>query len=216
MTHGLGRRPAPDPRDRAFRIADVAVPTDRTLRYWYAGGAWFDQGDTGTCVGHGWGHLVEDGPITHTGTIDPMALYDRATELDEWPGNEGDRSSGTSVRAGALALREMGLISTFLWAAAMTEVDNALLELGPLTVGTIWTEGMFYPDASGFVTPGGSVVGGHCFLLDGVNLETGTYRAKNSWGRGYGDRGFFRLYRPDLEYLLFGADGEACLATELR
>jgi hypothetical protein len=43
---------------------------------------------------------------------DPFYVYGRARRLDEWPDQTAD---GTSVRAGAKAMREYGRLAEFLW-----------------------------------------------------------------------------------------------------
>jgi hypothetical protein len=215
---GLGRRYAPDPRDAAYRISK-AIPqleTTRNYRYWNTSGAWFDQGSTSTCVGHAWAHWFEDGPVTQTGTTDPMAIYDDATLIDEWQGNERDRDFGTSIRAGAEVLRARGAISVYSWAMSWEELDFALLELGPVVIGIDWFTDMFDGDVNGFIHPTGSLAGGHAIKIDGRNRAQKKWRLKNSWGRGWNDDGFCWLHDEDLDYLIFGLNGEACLATEIR
>jgi hypothetical protein len=139
----LGRRYSPDPRDANYRISAVAPPKLEPVhdyRYWYAQGAWFDQGNTGTCVGHAWAHWFKDGPITQIGVTDPMAIYDECTLIDEWQGNERDRQFGTSVRAGAEVLRARGAVVTYRWALSWEEYEYAILELGPVVIGIDWFE----------------------------------------------------------------------------
>lgn len=213
MDRGLGRRQAPDERDRAFLLKEILPEPTRDYRYWWARGAQLDQGNTGTCVGHAWAHYIEDGPVTHKGTIDPFQIYDRATELDEWQGNEGDRYFGTSVRAGVKALAEKGLVTEYRWAFTLHDVVQTLLTAGPVVVGTDWHQSMSTPDPDGFVRPDGNVVGGHAYLLNGVSVRTRKFRFKNSWGTSYGFSGSAWICFEDFEPL-FKAQGEACLAIE--
>lgn len=217
--YGLGRLPAADNRDGAYAIRTLLAQAEPapapTKRSWFANGWWGDQLATSRCVAFAWTHWLEDGPLTQRGPtpiVDPLALYARAQELDEWPGSDYD---GTSVRAGAKALQELGLIESYLWAFDAATIVDAILRVGPVVVGTDWYSGMFDPDAGGLLHLTGGLAGGHAYVLDGANTTTGLVRVKNSWGRAWGRHGFAALRFDDLDRLI-EADGEACLAVELR
>jgi hypothetical protein len=214
----FGRRFAPDERDRPYALATLVAqapePT-RRWRYWNANGWWGDQGGAPHCVGYAWAHWLEDGPVTHRGpapVADPARLYRMAQCIDEWPGED---YAGTSVRAGAKVLHAEGFIEAYLWAFDAATVIDALLTVGPVVVGTDWYGGMSDPEPDGRLRPDGPLQGGHAYLLDGVNLDTGRVRVKNSWGRDWGRRGFGWLDLDDLDRLI-AAQGEACLAVEVR
>lgn len=217
MTHGLGRIQHDDPRDAAYPMqAVLAVPTEDTKYHW-ANGLWADQGATGTCVGHAWAHWIEDGPATWPGDIDPFHVYREACQRDPWPENDdGDLQFGTSVRAGAKYLKESGRILEYRWAWTLEPIVTALLTRGPVVVGSSWYAGMFEPDSKGVITwQGGSsnYVGGHAYLLNGVNTNTEMLRLKNSWSRDWANKGHAWISFSDFQRLL--DDGaEACLAVE--
>jgi hypothetical protein len=139
-------------------------------------------------------------------------MYSEAQKVDEWEGEDYD---GTSVRAGAKILQQMGYISQYLWAWDIETVLSTLLNVGPVVVGTLWYESMFDPDPLyGLVKIEGEAVGGHAYVLNGVNLNSGLIRAKNSWSKEWGKNGHFRIKIEDFERLLH-EDGEACIATEV-
>jgi hypothetical protein len=209
---GLGRRPAPDDRDRKHLM--IAPTSTRQFRYWWANGAWFDQGATSSCVGHAFAHYLEDGPVTQPNyRADPFAIYNAARRLDEWEGEDYD---GTSVRGGAKALKAWGLIESYQWTFDLATTIYALLEVGPLVVGTNWYSSMYETDDLGNVTVSGSVDGGHAYLLNGVNLSTERVRFKNSWGRNnFGMYGHGYLSFTDLARLI-AEGGEVCRAVEVR
>lgn len=219
--YGLGRFPAEDDRDRLHLMTSVlpAAP-GRTYRYWNPSGWWGNQGSTPQCVSYAWIHWLEDGPVTHPETphggreplLDPDDVYRRAQRIDEWPGENYD---GTSVRAGAKILQAEGVIGEYVWAWDADTVVTALLETGPVVVGTWWYDRMFYPDGEGLLTVGGRRAGGHAYVLNGVNVDKGLVRIKNSWGRRWGKDGYAYLTIADLDRLI-SEQGEACLATELR
>lgn len=216
--HGLGRRHAPDPRDTSFPMRPLlAAPITEAppTRYWNANGWWGDQRSTPQCVAYAWTHWLEDGPVMQPGKgpiVPPATLYAEAQKVDEWPGEDYE---GTSVRAGAKALQDRGLVESYHWAWDAETVLQAVLTTGPVVMGTNWYDSMFDTDAQGMVRISGAIAGGHAWLIDGASRYRGVVRAKNSWGRDWGRRGFFWLSMETLERLIH-EDGEAALAIEVR
>lgn len=212
----FGRLPAADERDHAYAmmtaVAARRAPT-RTYRYW--GSGWVgDQFDKPHCVGFSWVHWLEDGPVTQPGTapvVPPATLYAEAQVIDEWPGTDYE---GTSVRAGAKVLQARGFIESYLWAYDVPTIAKAILSVGPVVVGTNWYDGMMDPD-TGRVRVSGVPVGGHAYLLNGVNVTKGTFRIKNSWGSEWGIGGTATIDFESMQRLI-DEDGEACLAIERR
>jgi hypothetical protein len=215
----LGRIFVPDERDKRWPMSALLVgEPEVTSRYWDDETWWGDQGETSQCVGYSWAHWIEDGPVLHLTEreapplVHPADIYHRAQQIDEWNGEDYE---GTSVRAGAEALRERGLISEYRWAWNATTVGEVILSVGPVVVGTLWTNGMFYPDGDGYkIHPTGDVAGGHAYVINGYDSETRLFRIKNSWGRSWGDDGSAYISFEDLDWLL-QQNGEACLAIEL-
>lgn len=214
--YGLGRNPSKDEEDRKYLIqpllAKIDVPV-RTSRYWNANGWWGNQYATPHCVGYSWTHWIEDGPVTHKGQapiINPESVYREAQLVDEWAGEQYD---GTSVRAGAKVLQSKGLIQSYLWAWDVNTLADAVLNLGPVVVGTYWYENMFFPNSKGILRVGGYIAGGHAYLINGVNTKRELFRIKNSWGREWGKNGYAYISFADMARLI-AEDGEVCLAIE--
>lgn len=210
--YGLGRLEAPDARDEAFPLRALlpAAPSPRTHKYWWPSGWWGDQGALPWCVAYSWRHWVEDGPVAAPGHPSDVELRDAYHWMqlnDEWPGTDYD---GTSVRAGAKFWQERGVIGEYRWAWTLDTVVQALLEAGPVVLGTNWYSGMFTPDRDGIIRPTGSLAGGHAYLANGVNVDRNLVRIKNSWGRSWGRRGYAWLPFGSLERLLI-EDGDACM-----
>lgn len=216
----LGRLYLPDERDTAYPMSAV-VPrtTARTWRYWWPSGWWGDQGASPRCVAYAWLHKVADGPrttrrtpsVNQTPAMPPSDLYCAAQTRDPWDGDCTDpRYDGTSVRAGAKALTDAGIIDGYRWAWDIDTVTRALLETGPVIVGTTWTTGMFTPDQHGRIRPDGTDAGGHAYVLNGINTDTGWIRLKNSWGRTWAHNGYAWISIDDMADLLTN-HGEACL-----
>lgn len=219
LENKLGRIFIPDERDNKFLLKSM-LPSKTpgiTYKYWWPQGWWGDQGQTPHCVAYSWTHWLNEGPTTQRSSfhgkaaIDTTYLYNEAQLVDEWPGED---YAGTSVRAGAKILKRDGFISSYNWAFDIDTIVNTLLTAGPMVVGTTWHYDMFFPNEKGIISATGQVMGGHAYLLDGVNTKTKLLRIKNSWGRDWGKRGFAYISFDDMAKLI--ADyGEACLATEI-
>jgi hypothetical protein len=215
----LGRRPyVADHRDQRFLLADVVPTSERTYRYWRAG--WKgDQSNTppdyegghGYCVGFGCTHFITCSPRWHASPpVNPLDVYNLAQDNDEWP---GDSYAGSSVRGGMKALQLMGKLREYRWAWDIDTLVNFVLERGPVVVGTNWYQDMFYPDSDGWLTIGGSVAGGHAYVIDGCNRNDEKLRILNSWGTDWGRKGRAFLSFSQMARLL-AEDGEAASALE--
>jgi hypothetical protein len=222
FTPAFGRVPAPDPNDRKYpmrAMLSTSSTTPRT-RYWAFFAQALNQGATSSCVGHAWTSMLLAAPTVH-GPGSPVRanpskyaidLYEQAKTLDEWDGSNYD---GTSVRAGAKALTAQGRLASYLWAWDAATVQQYVLQRGVVVVGTAWHNAMTYPDADGFLTVSGAVVGGHAYALIGYSEDREAFRVINSWGPFWGQNGRAWLRRADLAALL--ADGgEAVSGVEQK
>lgn len=218
----LGRVFRPDNRDMNFQMKSLLPTklTTNTYKYWCPNFWWGNQENTPYCVAFSWAHWLAEGPITQIRQrvingnipIDTTYLYNEAQKNDDWEGEDYD---GTSVRAGAKILKRDGFISGYTWAWDIETIKTALLTKGPLVVGTWWTYDMFFPNSNGIITFTGQKMGGHAYLLDGINLNKKLIRIKNSWGKGWGKNGFAYISFDDMEKLILD-QGEACLAIEME
>jgi len=216
----LGRVYRPDERDNNFLMKST-IPMKSpgiTYKYWWTSGWWGDQGHTPHCVAYSWTHWLSAGPITQRKSredggapFDTTYLYNESQKVDVWPGENYD---GTSVRAGAKILKREGYISSYSWAWDLQTTIQALLISGPVVVGTWWTYDMFFPNKNGKITSSGEKMGGHAYLLDGVNINKKLFRIKNSWGRDWGKKGFAYISFDDMEKLILD-QGEVCFAGEI-
>lgn len=229
MTRIFNRVANFDERSRAFP-ATVGIEENPFRSYSWRCNVWNDQGSEGACVGFAWSHELAARPAEYP-TDDSVAreIYNRARQLDAWPGEDYD---GTSVLAGAKAVQEMvnskgkPLIQEYRWAFGIEDVLRVLGYRGPLVLGVDWYEGMHKPDANGFIRPTGDIAGGHAILARGVRIvwrnghgpanlnnldvEKSYVTLRNSWGRDWGIGGDCRISVLDLNYLLRN-QGEACI-----
>jgi hypothetical protein len=216
---GLGRLLSKDDRDHKFMLPHRPEAGAKAFQYWTPGPV-LDQGATPQCVGYsGYGWLTAF-PVSNRPPFTPTDLYHFAQQEDEWPGEDYE---GSSVRGLFKALKARGFVSEYNWALDVGPIIDHLLVVGPVVMGTIWTEGMFTADHAGFIDDiGGKVAGGHAYLLIGANRlkragphSKGAVRVLNSWGPNWEDHGRAWLSFEALAWLL-SQDGEACTAMELK
>lgn len=234
MTRVLDYVPRLDERNKAHRVSAIreTAPADKAV--WWTGGVILNQGQEGSCVGHGVvgeylaspvrGNAFLTAPVDASGNAEilsaaeaghrgAVAVYNRAKQIDEWEGVDYD---GTSVRAGMLVAREHGWCEGFSWALNLDELRTAL-HLGPVVIGVEWREDMYETDELGYVTVGGKVVGGHCLVVTGYSpnyrRRGPVFRWRNSWGPTYGLGGNGYVRPDDLAAIVFGSGGEAAVPT---
>lgn len=226
---GLGRRYAPDPRDRRFTLdADrlKAIPralepgVRRRTQPWRRGPV-LDQGQTSECTVFAAAGFLQCAPRLHSKGLgwprgDFTAHYRHAQRIDEWPGEDYD---GTSERAVMKVLQEAGLIGEYLWVADEDIAREYLITRGTLTLGSDWFDPMFTPSAKGaYVEPDGAWAGGHETVVRWYYHSKhykypDTYELINSWGE-WGDRGLFRLKADAFRYLFLQLNGDLCSPQE--
>jgi hypothetical protein len=220
IKYTLGRQYHPDDRDRHYLISEhllnnpKSAPAPITTRYWDDNIWWGDQGNTPQCVGYAWAHWIDDGPVYHKGAhpfVAPSLIYTNAQKLDEW---QGENYDGTSVRGGVKYLKNSGLVSSYYWGYDVNTLINTVLNIGPVVVGTNWYYNMFFPNNAGVIKLGGSLAGGHAYVINGVATQSKLFRIKNSWGKSWGQGGHAYISFADMARLI-AEQGEICFATEI-
>jgi len=221
---GLGRLPAIDPRDRLHLMtAPRAATIDRRSRHWITGAA-LSQGDLPHCVAYSGEQFLISSPVRNKFYKTPRELYDECQRHDEW---EGEGYDGTSVRALFRVLRSAGYIESWQNAFEIDVVARHLLTTSPVILGTNWDQAMFTPftfgtDKATFIRRGGGVMGGHAYILVGINLDrkcpdgsVGAVRILNSWSAAWGDKGRAWMSLKDASSLI-SEFGEAITSRELK
>lgn len=223
--YSMGRLYHRDERDDDYPVSTLLASMPRsteTKRFWFSDGWWGDQGHTPHCVAYSWAHFIHDGPKVGTiyrdksPIVDTRTLYCEAKKRDPWPGDcDTPLYDGTSVRAGAKVLKDWGHIAEYRWAKSAAEVISTLLVQGPVIAGTWWRYDMFFPNSEGIIKITGHNVGGHAYVINGVNLETGFFRIKNSWGTRWGRGGHALISIEDMDSLIKNF-GEVCVPLQKR
>lgn len=163
----------------------------------------------GHCVGFGcagWG-ITEPVEDAYTNS-DGHAIYYEAKKIEGDPTGE----DGAYTRDGAKAMVARKRMGTYAFLDTITDIEAWVRTRGPVIVGTDWTDDMFQPDTHGIVVPSGNVVGGHCYVLIGIEGDFLIF--KQSWGASWGVAGYFKMLVSDFVNL-FEDYGEAIASVEL-
>lgn len=208
----LGRRIEFDERSREHPV--TAILPGRAIKprsYRWRCQAWLDQGQEGACVGFAWSHELAARPVEVQALSNDSAhaVYKKAQQLDQWPGENYD---GTSVLAGVKAVQALypNAIRSYKWAFSPEEIIATLGYYGPVVLGINWYRDMYEPDEDGWIKVGGQLVGGHAILARGVNIRGKFVILRNSWGQEWGLDGDCKLSFDDLATLM-KLQGEACV-----
>jgi hypothetical protein len=216
--HGFGRILQDDPRNANYplRARLMAAPEPTRMTYHNRTGPILNQGQTGTCVGHGWRQWYASALVMGKRGPDQWQIYREACKRDPWPENDnGDLQAGTSVLAGAQYLKEAGIIESYHWTRSAEDAADAILsKQGVLVFGLNWYRGMSEPDHNNIMHLTGPLDGGHCIVGSGYTKPRGLFRFPNSWGTGWADGGRAWLPGEDLQRLL-DQNGECCLAIQV-
>lgn len=218
----FGRIFKEDKRDNEFPVSDYISPRLPKIpkKNWWADGWHGNQGTTPFCVVYAWSHWFEDGPVIQNvvlGREKPIfntkTFYDACQVRDQIPGTNYD---GTTVRAGAKILKELGVIEEYRWAFSIDDVINAVTYLGPMVVGTMWYSRMTSPSSDrAIISPKGRSEGGHAYMINGIDNDNEMFRIKNSWGKNWGKNGQAFISFKNFEKLLHD-QGEACVAFQRK
>jgi hypothetical protein len=203
-----------DEKDKQYLMYANKPKIDNEIRHSWKLGQILNQGSTSQCVGYSWSQFLSTQPFSNVDkpTITPEEIYRKSQEIDEWPGQEPDYY-GTSIRAGARILKDLDLISSYIWGYSVEEAAKFVAENGPIVVGSRWYNGMSNTDQNGFARPILAYEGGHAWLIYGVDCQWETFFCVNSWGTSYGRNGRFFIKFKDLEKLI---DQGAQLCSALR
>lgn len=216
FTRRLGRHVRFDERSRDYRVLLDGVPVTLRARTWERAVPAFNQGSLGSCTGNAVLGLIVTEPNDRDSFADKIvanqtlavALYSRATSLDQFNGEYPPEDTGSSVLSAMKAAKEMWLIKEYRWCFGIEDVLRTLSYVGPVVIGCNWYAGFDKPNSYGQVFPTGGIRGGHAFELLGIDPDERLVWGINSWGSRWGKSGRFSIGFDDLHKLL-KEDGEA-------
>jgi hypothetical protein len=226
----LDRLPELDERSRNFPARALFAAAPLRGRTWPLK-VRLNQFREGACTGFARAHDLAAQPFVYKGATEEFAksLYKLAQTMDEW---EGEGYEGSSVLGALKAAQSLGFIGEYRWAFGIDDVIASLCQLGPVVIGSDWTDTMWATKPNGLLEVGGNAIGGHSYIARGAVLSASGIRrylgkgepireqdalviGTNSWGSGWGRSGDFRMWASDLENLLKGIEqpGEAAVTT---
>jgi hypothetical protein len=214
MEHSLGRLPSPfDPRDynlTDFMPKGILKISAITERNWEFLAEPLSQGSTNHCVGLSMANFGINLPIQdfYTNEIGHQFYY-MCKELDGEPKAE----NGSYVRTAAKVLKNIGRINAYAFAPDISIIKWWLLNRGPLIIGTIWSDTMFTPNSDNIIEIGGTIVGGHAYLINEWTKDN-YIGIQNSWGAEWGNNGKAYISSANFDKI-FRYGGEAMTAVEL-
>ena len=214
MVRQFGRIVHFDPRSKQFPIRAL-IPRGTVPRsYTWTCPIVLDQGSTPACTGFSVSQEAAAKPVVVKNITNAvaLALYKRAQQLDEWPGENYD---GSSVLGAIKAGTEKKWYTEYRWAFSEADLCLAVGYKGPAVLGIYWYDGMMEVDSKGFIHPTGSIAGGHAILCNGYSITKNAYKLHNSWGAAWGTNGECWISKSDMAKLL-KKEGEACIPVVRR
>lgn len=213
----LGRHVQHDPASRGFMARMVSIP--RTV-LWAHNAPVLNQGNIGSCTGQAMAQCLntEKFNSSRKGAYltedDAIGLYSTASFLDNIEGGYLPTDTGSTGLAVAKAAQQRGFITSYSHAFGFDQMI-ASLQASPVIVGTNWYKSFYEPDSKGVITfDGGTAMGGHEYLVLGVDMEEKFVTCLNSWGPEWSTQGRFRVSFEDFTRLL-SEDGDVCVPTPL-
>ncbi|MEN6535518.1 MAG: C1 family peptidase [Bryobacteraceae bacterium] len=170
-----------------------------------------DQGALGACTGFATAGCLSTWPFGLKLTnADGKRIYSLATKLDGFSGSYPPTDTGSDGNSAMAAAIQLGLVASKTFSHAETLADmHAGIQFRAGIFGSTWTTEMSKPKPDGYVTIGGDVEGGHQYAYVGFDKERGDEVFRNSWGKGYGCDGYFRIRSDNVQTLIDdGADAD--------
>jgi hypothetical protein len=215
LPYALGaKRDRPDPRDYLFKpplsVVLNATAVDRKFYTMVNPDFRINQGNEGTCVGHGDTNLLMAGASEHKTYPDFQTeelAHQFARRLYVEASGDLTYKKGMQPRDACAKLLEWELIDSYWTVPQVDDVITALLTYGPVGLTLPWYFSMYDNQASMSKVYGNwwikvnmdsDLAGYHWVAATGVDLDPDDgappwIRIENSWGSGWGYNGTGRL-----------------------
>lgn len=197
-----------DERSRNFPVR-ATVGDKKPRSYTWRCLEQFDQGPDGACVGFGVTHELIARPAEVQGLSAKFAkeeIYWEAQKIDPWEGGSYPGAApfyeGTSILAGCKVAKKLGWIESYRWAFGIEDLKLGVGYNGPALIGVGWYGGMFTPDENNYIHVNGYCYGGHCVLVNAINVKEERFTIQNSWGADWGKNGQAYISFDDMDKLL--------------
>lgn len=209
VPHRLGRHVIQDSRSIEWDARAIASPRPlKTTIHQFLADPW-DQGEVGDCTANAFYGCLMSKPLHKDGwnftESDCVTFYEQETRLDDSqiPGHYPEEDTGSSGLWSMKLGKKLGLISSYRHAFHFSTVLHVLMDQ-PVSFGTSWYRSMFTPDREGFIPVdfNSELDGGHQICLGGLDMEREAVLVRNSWGTGWGQKGYAWLRFDDLQDLL--------------
>jgi hypothetical protein len=225
----LDRHVEHDSRSRQYPVS-APTPADLKPIFWADQAPILDQQQLGGCVGFTGADILNTAGFTPVrakfnggqfyGDRDGINFYSLATHADNIAGAYPPDDTGSSGLGLAKALMQLGLIERYEHAFTWEHVEAAIM-VGPLAMGTPWTNSMFNPGADGVIEVGeinqSTLAGGHEWSLRGLDPVRNLGLGRNHWSPEWNPLadgpkvpGEFWIPIPDIQKLL-ASSGDAVL-----
>ena len=153
----------------------------------------------GECVAYALAGFLEAYPNPILQHPSPEWIYFGAKARD---GLTIPYGNGTTLEAGVQYLEDEGYVKSAKFTENVVEMQNWILENGPIVIEAAWPSEMGSPDATGLAVPDGKYPTQHAYYCYAWNEATQSFWCQNEWGVSYGIDGKFRITEAGMEKLV--------------
>jgi len=195
-----------DKRSKDYDIGLRLAGREPVTKLWETNVIYDQEG--GSCVafamaGEMSAEPVACGQISNEDVINK--LYFPAQYIDDFPGGEYPDAypwqEGTDLLSVLGLAVKYGVADSYEWAFSMLDIQRGISFSGPAIVGTGCYSGMIEPDRNGYIHPTGRYVGGHAYILLGVNMEEQYFTLAMAWGPHWCHNGRSKISFKDFDKL---------------